>query len=370
MDNVEDQITVSGNPLLAGAVSVGAAAIAGAYAVRAVDAGGALAPVLAAGALGALAVLWAAIAWDARAPRMVIDRQGVRVRFARQWIGLAWADLDGMSVRGRRRMARDGRLVPISPEESALSRLRWPSRCYAAWLASVFGDPYVVPLGWTTRIAGAEPDLATAVARLSDSEVRTAGTGYVDTESVVAESSDTGTSDTGTSDTGHAPTRRLDLLGTDTGLSTSHPGPSTPASAPSTRTPLVGVAALAQSAATMSGHRDVVTVGANALDSAMPEPAHADALTSALPEIEELRRPAPELDDLAPDIGPAVVLRTTSDEVPAGDADPLVGGTARINDPRDGQSMPGHPIGAVLSAARLRLRLSVDQLSERTRIRP
>ncbi len=115
--------------------------------------------------------------------------------------------------------------------------------------------------------------------------------------------------------------------------------------------------------------------GSNALDLDPYE--DTDAL--ALPEIEELRRPIPELDALEsldeplvaePQSEPAEELTHIISLAPAPDSanyraiDPA-------NDTEAVDSESDQPqIGSVLSAARLRLSLSVDQLSDRTRIRP
>jgi Helix-turn-helix domain len=382
VNNVERQITISGNPLLAGAVAVGAAATAAAYAVRAVGVGGVTTEALALAAvavgLALVALVWTVVAWDARVPRMVIDDHGVRVRFAREWIGLAWADLDGMSVRGhtRRRLGRlfDGRLRPNNTDKSALPRLGRLSRWYAAWLSGVFGDPYAVPTGWTTRIVGATPDLATAVARLSGRS--TVPDLPTTTDSLAPDDQRTAPVDRVH---GQQPawTARIGTLASL--LSRPHPS------------------RLHFARPHFSRYRDVVTVGANALAAgpmsqaqlSAQVSAQVSAQISALPEIEELRRPEPDLEDLDPsshvaresdagrdadtepgDLGPAVVVRDTPGSPSADEAQTdLIAIDKSAGQP--GGTLPaGQRIGVTLAEARLRLALSVDQLSDRTRIRP
>ncbi len=93
----ERTLSVSGNPLMAGAIAAASAGISVAYAVRASS--GDLTALAVSSSSGCWRVAWLLVCLDALTPRMVVDEQGVRIRFVREWVGLSWADLDGLSVR-------------------------------------------------------------------------------------------------------------------------------------------------------------------------------------------------------------------------------------------------------------------------------
>ena len=161
-------VSVSGNPWLAGSLALGAGAVAAGYAVRAASSLTPVLPGLVALAFSLLMVLWLLAALDARLPRLVMDRQGLRLRFGRTWAGIPWADLGDVTIRVRRGLWWDDVLVPTGAglgagEWDHLSRM---ARWQAAWARRCFGSPYAVPVGWSTRVQGADGDLLRALSEL------------------------------------------------------------------------------------------------------------------------------------------------------------------------------------------------------------
>lgn len=141
-------ITVSGNPWLAGVLALSSAGVAVGYGASVV-----------ALSLGLLAVVWLLVALDAWLPRLVMDRHGVRVRFARTWVGITWADFGEAMIRTRPGWWRDDLIVPTGVDPGDLAELgRW-ARWHAIWTSRCFGSAYAVPLGWATRVHGADGDL-------------------------------------------------------------------------------------------------------------------------------------------------------------------------------------------------------------------
>ncbi|MDO9377577.1 MAG: helix-turn-helix domain-containing protein [Nocardioidaceae bacterium] len=104
--HVGDPVEVRRNGALLGVVGVGAVALALAYGWRGLD-GSPLAlvvavPLLLVGAVFVVAAL------DARSPVMVVDLHGFRYRDGRSWTGVPWSDVVAVSVTRHRRPWQDG----------------------------------------------------------------------------------------------------------------------------------------------------------------------------------------------------------------------------------------------------------------------
>ena len=102
-----EELEIRGNGGMYALVTVAATATASAYAYRAVHGGGWvnwLLTVLLAG----MAVVHAAAWWDTRAPRLVADAQGVRLRRGRTWSGMPWDKVDTVEVGRASGLLRDG----------------------------------------------------------------------------------------------------------------------------------------------------------------------------------------------------------------------------------------------------------------------
>ncbi len=105
---------------------------------------------------------------DARTPLLVADAQGVRIRLGRTWHGLPWGALARVDHTPRHGLLRDGRLVlaPRNPDR-VLAGLDAGGRRQARLASRLYGAPFAVPIGLGTRVSGTQ-DLAGALERLAD----------------------------------------------------------------------------------------------------------------------------------------------------------------------------------------------------------
>lgn len=156
--------------LVAGVVGLASAGLAVAWLSRAAADGGVLAWSLTAFlALVALAYLTAFV--DARVPLAVVDAQGVRMRLGRTWQGLPWESVDRVELAPRQGLLRDGRLVvvPFDADE-VVGALDGSARWHAFLARRWYGGSFALPVGLSTKVTGAT-DLAEAVRVLADPEV-------------------------------------------------------------------------------------------------------------------------------------------------------------------------------------------------------
>lgn len=155
-----EPVVVRRNAGLAALVGAAASAVAIAYLWRASSSGSPLDWAMCA-ILAAIAALYLAHLVDARTPLLVADDLGVRIRFAQQWRGLPWDAVREVVVQPRRGSLRDGRLV-VSPHsvELALEGLDARGRRAARLNRSMYGAALAVPLGLTTRVSGRGDALA------------------------------------------------------------------------------------------------------------------------------------------------------------------------------------------------------------------
>ncbi|GAA4381627.1 helix-turn-helix domain-containing protein [Nocardioides caricicola] len=131
---------------LAAAVGGVASIVSIAYLARAIGDGGWLewALVLVTGAIAA-AHLQSLV--DARVPLLVVDEHGVRLRTGRTWHGLPWRDIECVEHEPRHGLLRDGRVTLVPVDEDA--------------------DVRAVRLSLATRVLGADGDLTAALERLA-----------------------------------------------------------------------------------------------------------------------------------------------------------------------------------------------------------
>jgi hypothetical protein len=152
---------------LAGTVTVAAGAVGAAYATRAWHHSGGAGTWALAGLMGLVALAYLAVLVDSRAPLLVADDQGVRLRLGRSWAGLRWGSLRVVEVTPRNGL-RDGRLVlePRNPTrvEDELGR---GGRRAVALNSRLHGAPFVVPLSLATRLTGAGDDLVDTLRALA-----------------------------------------------------------------------------------------------------------------------------------------------------------------------------------------------------------
>ena len=310
---------------------------------------------------------------DARTPLLVADEQGVRIRLGRSWRGLTWGALHRVEVAPRRGL-RDGRLVlvPRNPAR-VLEELdkRWPPR-----------SPAVRPTARRAVRRPALPGHPRGRRRLTTWPRRwrdwpTVGPRSPDSPEVDrAHGADGRQRDAPTSPCPPACARAdprpalahgigvvAARLRTRGGAAATEEG-GRPTTSPSAREalPLVASATPSPLRALISGqraevHRELVA-GAHALAPDVDDAAEAG---HGLPELDELRRPGSvDLELETESWGDRVRPIAT-----AGDAVE----TIVIDDfPLEPADDP--VIGPEFAAARTRLGLTVDELAERTRIRP
>ena len=366
------------NTLLTASTGVVAGVVAAAYLTRAASGGTALDWVLAL-VLALIALVHAQGVLDARAPLFVADDLGVRLRTGKEWRGLPWTEIRAVEVLPRRRFLRDGSIDVLSGEE-----------------------PIQVPLSLSTRVTGlTDGDVVDALAALAQDRCEVAeidGYTYVSDEEWHEGDHDGDQDDHGDHHGGspaydehevpgsqspehepapervHAGLRPMLAHAIDS-MARFLPERGGAAPVPTAQTAPVVASAMTASA-TPSALREPVTavraeirsdltmtqpiIGATALrlDAAHDETDDADR--PELPEARELRRPGSV--DLVEDTevwGDRV--RPIAREGHA--VEPIVL-------PEEEQPAPDPVIGPELAAARTRLGLTVDQLADRTRIRP
>jgi cytoskeletal protein RodZ len=163
-------VVVRRNAGLAAVIGAAASAIAIAYLWRATASGAALDWALCLVVAG-IAVLHLAHLVDARTPLLVADDLGVRIRFRHQWRGLPWDAVDTVAVTPRRGL-RDGRLM-FGPHSlaRALDGLDARGRRAAALNQKLYGAAMAVPLGLTTRVSVHNDALLEALETLSAGRV-------------------------------------------------------------------------------------------------------------------------------------------------------------------------------------------------------
>src|SRR3954471_16742344 len=97
----------------------------------------------------AVGVLQLLVVRDSRAPLMVADEHGVRVRRGVTWSGLRWQDIENVEVTAPRRWLRDGRIV-VQPR-AVQGPLEEPADGETA-APELTTESFEVPLALTTRL--------------------------------------------------------------------------------------------------------------------------------------------------------------------------------------------------------------------------
>lgn len=333
-------VEVRRNASLSAGVGGVAALLAIAFAARALTGGSGLDWLLLALLLVITGVHVASLV-DSRAPLLVADEHGVRLRSGARWRGIAWPEIDCLEHLPRRGLLRDGHLLVDGYDDQQL----------------------IVPLTLATRVVGATPEtLSDVLAGLAR--------GRADVVEVVPEIEEeppapgAGQPERGRG--GDAVPTLSDLYRDD-----EPTGPPT--------VERRGIAA--QVAAGLSG----AAVAEPASDDAEDEWADEEAETGEiapvevpedLEESEELEEPAPTrrlatAARVEVAASPRVVLAPDplSDPLPDLARDDAGEGTVVLHELAL-QPAAEPVVGPDLAAARARLRLTIDQLSERTRIRP
>jgi len=150
----QDALEVHRDGALSLLVGATAGVLAVAFLLRGVGAGGVLDWALCA-VTGVVATMHLAAVVDARAPLVVLDRYGVRVRRGAAWQGLAWSEVDHVEHRARTTTLRDGSLTVVAVDGRRLG----------------------VRLSLSTRLVGADwHEVDEALAELSGGAVPIEGT--------------------------------------------------------------------------------------------------------------------------------------------------------------------------------------------------
>ena len=165
-------VVVRRNAGLAALVGGPASAIAIAYLARAWESGALLDWTMAT-VLGVLGIGYLAVLVDARTPLLVADAQGVRIRLGRAWRGLPWGALQRVEHTPRRGLFRDGRLVMVVHNPARLlEELDGSARRQARVSKKLYGAPFALPLGLSTRVSQGGDDLTAALTALAGTSSR------------------------------------------------------------------------------------------------------------------------------------------------------------------------------------------------------
>jgi len=170
-----DDIPQAGTPVLvhrhaglAALIGASASAVAIAYLWRASQTMAPLDWALCA-VMTVIAAVYLAALVDSRTPLLVADDLGVRIRLGSEWRGLPWDAIKEVVVTPRRGLLRDGRIV-FSPHSigRALDGLEGKAKRQAVLNQKMYGAALAVPVGITTRVSThGERSVAQEIATLS-----------------------------------------------------------------------------------------------------------------------------------------------------------------------------------------------------------
>ncbi|GAB3862833.1 hypothetical protein GCM10028801_29160 [Nocardioides maradonensis] len=327
-------VEVRRNVALAAAVGTLAGLLTLAFAVRTFAGHGGALDWLALGVMVLVTIAYVGTLIDARAPLMIVDDRGVRLRQGARWKGIAWPEIECLEHLPRKAPFRDGHLLVVGYDDRQL----------------------VVPLTMATRVVGAPlSSLSDVLAELAQ--------GRADVVEVVP-----GIDADEDVETEHGPAEAPQA-------SFAPPVPPIPPIAPSAETedttdlsPYVQVIDEDDE----TGEIEPVPGEAEDAEDVQDSPNRAEAADQEnTEEIVAVEPPAPgRTTILAARVDMAGTDRPSTPYVaPALDAVEHEESTVVLED------LAVHPapipvIGPQLAVARQRLKLTIDQLSDRTRIRP
>jgi len=164
---VPDHVEVRRHAGVAAGLGLTASAVAIAYLGRASQSGSALDWAFV-GVMGLLGAYWLVGLVDARTPLLVADAQGIRIRLGRTWRGLPWTAVHHVEHTPRQGLLRDGRLAVVPHNlELIEAELTGAGRRHTSISRLLHGAPLAVPLGLSTRVVGADGDLTEALGRVA-----------------------------------------------------------------------------------------------------------------------------------------------------------------------------------------------------------
>jgi cytoskeletal protein RodZ len=345
-EQAPDTVEVRRNGVVFAGVAGVATLVAAAYLARAASSGSVvdwLVCLALAAIAGAHALSWR----DSRTPLLVADGVGIRVRLGHTWQGLPWEEIEEVEHAPRRGLLRDGRLVafPVDPE-GLVTGLGPSARTQALVSERVLGAPLAVPLGLTTRVSSTVPGASGLTAAL----LALAPDPAMVVEVVPGAGDPEPTGDTG-------PTEVLDALGlVTTTVPQARRAPARPAEPAGPVAPPVRTTGpedtVVRPRPVLPGREPVAARRADVASQVVHAPLEDTRLTPlpASPTSQQLQRDAHDYFSAGPD--DTGVWRSTTvviDEMAGPALDPV--------------------IGPQLVRAREALGLSVERLSERTRIR-
>ena len=162
-----DVVEVRRHAGVAAGVGLTASAVAIAYLGRATQSGSALDWAFVVG-MGLLGAYWLIGLVDSRTPLLVADAQGIRIRLGRTWRGLPWTAVHHVEHTPRRDLLHDGRLVVVPHNlELIEAELTGAGKRHTSFSRLLHGAPFAVPLGLSTRVVGAGDDLSEALVRVA-----------------------------------------------------------------------------------------------------------------------------------------------------------------------------------------------------------
>ncbi len=284
----------------------------------------------------AVAVLQLLVVRDSRAPLMVADEHGVRVRRGVTWSGLRWQDIENVEVTSPRSWLRDGRIV-VHPR-AVEGPLEAPTEQGPAPAPSLTTENFVVPLGLTTRldVEGLTGDLVADLDALAS---------------------------------GRVPVLVLTRMEPEKPEKLEKPEKPEKAEKPERLSRKDRAQLKAAALAATAEVEDAPVEEPEAATKEQPVPFEPEAAPEFDP-VEPVRetRPAARNEQVID----SVRMLPTPPPIPAqrsGDGPVVV---ARVDEyePHEPRAAEDAVIGPLVAAARQRARLSIDTLSERTRIRP
>ncbi|HSV38192.1 MAG TPA: RodZ domain-containing protein [Nocardioidaceae bacterium] len=343
VDEVPPSVVVRRNVTWSLPMGAAASAVAIAYLWRASGTGTALDWLLCAVMSGIAAAHLIGLV-DARTPLLIADDLGVRIRLGSQWRGLPWDAVQQVVVEPRKGPLRDGRLMVLPHSLGRqLDGLDRRAQRQAALNQKLYGAALAVPLGLVTRIsATGEQEIADRVAALSE--------GRADVVTLIEPPAPTDQAGESVAD------RHPFAVGLGSIVSRVAKSRTRDVVEPEPDVPLAPAASFVPLRETRPSVRAEIMSGAVALDRAE----HEAATGRHLPEERQLRREGS--------------VDLIFEPVPESNVRPI----ARMGDPvaplviDDFETQPAYDpvIGPELVAARHRVGLSVDELADRTRIRP
>ncbi|MET3960436.1 cytoskeleton protein RodZ [Marmoricola sp. OAE513] len=165
-EDEQDVVAIRRNVVLSGAVGGAAVLFGVAYLIRA----GSTFEVLVGLLLLAVAAMNLPALASARTPVLVADGQGIRLRVGLTWRGLPWESVRQVVVEPPRSRWTDGRLVIVPRDRSrVLRRLGTLAELHLRWNKYFYGASLSVPLGMTTLSDSV--DLAAELVDLADGRV-------------------------------------------------------------------------------------------------------------------------------------------------------------------------------------------------------